>query len=460
MPYRTVVAVIYLSGFFIDLITLFSAGVAYPAIGRALHASLAQLAWVSNGYMLGLTVVIPLSAWLMQRLDARRIMLLSLALFTLATLGAGSAAHIETLIGWRVIQGLGGGLLIPVGQTLAYRLYPPHQRARLSAAIMLVGLLAPALSPVLGGLLADHVSWRGLFFASLPLSLLTLCLAACTLRPSPPTGERAPLDKRGLLIFSVALALLLLGLTGIAQHALRWQPWALAAAGALLLAAGLRHCRTHPRPLLAPVLLHDPLLRMAMLIYQTIPGLFMGVSLVAMLFLQNELAMTAAQAGAMMVPWALGAFIAIATTGRLFNRLGPRPLLVAGCLAQGAGMLLLAQIDHAGQYPLLVAAYALMGLGGSLCSSTAQSSAFLTVPDTLLAEASALWNINRQLSFCLGVTGVSLLFSLLQQHLGTVRAYHSCFCLVAVSALFPLLRALRIDNRGTVQRIALSKENV
>lgn len=459
MPYRIRVAVLYLLGFFVDLINMFSTGVAFPAIGRALHASLAELAWVSNGYILGLTVVLPLSAWLMQRVDARRIMLLSLALFLLATLAAGTAARIETLIGWRIVQGLGGGLLIPVGQTLAYRLYPRHERARLSAAIMLVGLLAPALSPALGGLIADQFSWRGIFFASLPPALLALILAACWLRPTPPPAERTPLDWHGLLTFSAAVALLLLGLTGLAEHSMRWQPWALVAAGALLLMKGIHHSRRHPHPLLAPVLLHDPLLRMAMLMYQAIPGLFMGVNLLAMLFLQAQLLMTAAQAGAMMVPWALASFVAILTTGKLFNTLGPRPLLVAGCLAQGAGMLLLAQITGTGQETWLLAAFMLMGLGGSLCSSTAQSSAFLTIPDSRLAAASALWNINRQLSFCLGVTLVSMLFGVLQQHMDLLRASHGCFYLVAASTLLPLAGVLRLDNRGIVRRIALSKES-
>ena len=142
---------------------MFIANVAYPAIGRAMRASVSQLAWVSNGYILGLTLVIPLSARLAQRIGGRRVFLLSLALFMLATLGAGNAESIGALIGWRTLQGMGGGLLIPIGQTLTYQLYRSHERAGLSAAIMLVGLLAPALSPALGGWLVDRLDWRWVF---------------------------------------------------------------------------------------------------------------------------------------------------------------------------------------------------------------------------------------------------------------------------------------------------------
>ena len=117
-----------------------------------------------------------------------------------------------------------------------------------------------------------------------------------------------------------------------------------------------------------------------------------------MLYLQNQLRMPAAQVGGLMLPWALASFTAITLTGKALIA-SARGLLIAGCLLQGAGMLTLAQLDQAGQHALQIAAFALMGFGGSLCSSTAQSSAFLQIPDGQLADASALWNINRQLSF-------------------------------------------------------------
>ena len=194
MPYRIKVAIVYLLGFFVDLINMFIANVAYPSIGHALQASVGELAWVSNGYILGLTLVIPLSAWLAQRIGGRRVFLLSLTLFMLATAAAGYADSIGELVGWRVLQGMGGGLLIPIGQTLTYQLYRSHERAGLSAAIMLVGLLAPALSPALGGLIVDRLDWRWVFFANLPLAALALLLAALWLRPQAPDPQRRPLE--------------------------------------------------------------------------------------------------------------------------------------------------------------------------------------------------------------------------------------------------------------------------
>ncbi|MDT3252485.1 MFS transporter [Serratia sp. root2] len=460
MPYRIKVAIVYLLGFFVDLINMFIANVAYPSIGHALHASVSELAWVSNGYILGLTLVIPLSAWLAQRIGGRRVFLLSLTLFMLATAAAGYAGSIGELIGWRVVQGMGGGLLIPIGQTLTYQLYRSHERAGLSAAIMLVGLLAPALSPALGGLIVDRLDWRWVFFANLPLAALALLLAALWLRAQAPDPQRKPLDVQGLLSACAALTLILLGLTRLGEVDNLLQGTLLLAGGALVLAHYLRRSLRVAQPLLNLRLVRDPLLRTSMMIYQCIPGLFIGVSLVAMLYLQNQLGMRAAQVGSLMLPWSLASFLAITLTGKKFNRLGPRPLFIAGCLLQGLGILALSQIAHAGDHGLQIGAFALMGFGGSLCSSTAQSSAFLHIADEQLADASALWNINRQLSFCLGVALLSLLLNLLLEHLPPIVAYQSCFYLAAASTLLPLLLCLRIANRAIVRSLNAQQETL
>jgi MFS family permease len=354
---------------------------------------------------------------------------------------------------------MGGGLLIPIGQTLTYQLYRSHERAGLSAAIMLVGLLAPALSPALGGLIVDSLDWRWVFFANLPLAALALLLAALWLRPQAAAElQRKPLDVNGLLSACTALTLILLGLTRLGDADGLLQGALLLAAGALTLAYYLRRSLRIAQPLLNLRLMQDPLLRTSMMIYQCIPGLFIGVSLVAMLYLQNQLGMRAAQVGSLMLPWSLASFLAITLTGKKFNRLGPRPLFIVGCLLQGLGILTLSQIAHAGDYGLQLTAFALMGFGGSLCSSTAQSSAFLQIADEQLADASALWNINRQLSFCLGVALLSLLLNLLLEHFSPAAAYKICFYLAAASTLVPLLLCLRIANRAIVHRLNTQQE--
>ena len=378
MTYRSKVAWIFLLGFALDLVNMFVATIAYPDIALELHASVTQLAWVSNAYMLGLTVIIPFSVWLAAMLGERNLIATSLLLFAGASVMVGQAGSIEALIGWRLLQGLGGGLLIPVGQALAYRNFPPAERSALTARVMSVALLVPALSPALGGVIVDSVSWRWLFYANLPLALITLLLAMLWIKPDVPATVRPALDVGSIF----------------------------------------RQIRS-------------PMLRVAMLIYLCIPGVFIGTSLIAILYLRG-LGYDATQTGALMLPWAVASALAIYLSKKLFNRCGPKPLLLAGMALQCIGILLLNQPTW------VIPAYALMGLGGSLCSSTAQTLAFLDIRAERMGHASALWNINRQVSFCLGAALLSALLSALD-------SFAITFTIAAALTLLPLFAVLRLD---------------
>ncbi|MGR3181782.1 MFS transporter [Enterobacter cancerogenus] len=403
MTYRTRVAVVYLLGFFLDLINMFIASVAFPAMGQALHATPSALAWVSNGYIAGLTLVIPFSAMLARLLGAKRLILLSLFVFSAASAAAGLASTLDSLIAWRVIQGLGGGVLIPVGQALTWQQFKPHERARLSSAVMLVALLAPACSPALGGVLVQTFGWRWIFFATLPVAALAFVLAGLWLRNEKPQ-------------------------------------------------------QTLTRRLLHLPLLKDPLLRFSMLVYLCVPGTFIGVNVMGMFYLQSIARLTPAETGALMLPWSLASFVAITATGRYFNHTGPRPLIMLGCLLQAIGMGLLIGIGPDTPFTLPVLAFTLMGAGGSLCSSTAQSSAFLTIPHDAMPDASALWNLNRQLSFFLGALVLAALLSLAQRYLPPLTAWHGIFLFAAGVTLLPLLAVIRLNNAKVLRQ--LQQENV
>ena len=155
-----------------------------------------------------------------------------------------------------------------------------------------------------------------------------------------------------------------------------------------------------------------------------------------------------------MVPWSLASFVAITFTGRYFNRFGPRPLVIVGCLLQAAGILLLLQVDAHSPLALLILAFTLMGGGGSLCSSTAQSSAFLHTPGEEMPDASALWNLNRQLSFFAG----SALLALLLRVFPPAYAWQGAFSCAAAITLLPLLCCLRLNNRAIIHRLHTTLE--
>jgi EmrB/QacA subfamily drug resistance transporter len=451
MSYRVRVATVYLLGFFIDLVNMFIANVAYPQIGRHFQAPVSQLAWVSNAYILGLTLVIPLSGWLAKRFGTKRLFILSLIIFMLGSAGVAASLSILQLIGWRFLQGVGGGLLIPIGQTLTYALYRSHERAKLSSVVMLVALLAPALSPAVGGILIESFNWRWVFLASLPLAIVALALAGFWLKVDKPTVAAGRLDLVGLVSGCCALTLILLGLTSLGESKHIHQGVLMLISGIIVFSGYVWNALGKSQPLINLHLIKDPLFKTAMLIYQFVPGVFTGVSMITMLYLQNELGMQAAFVGGLMLPWSIASFVAISFTAKRFNTLGPRPLFILGCIVQALGVGLLAITGHSASAVICVMAFCLMGFGGSLCSSTAQSSAFLYIPDGQLADASAIWNINRQLSFCLGVTLISLLFNLLANSgISDDRAYQLCFVIAACSSVVPILCCLHIANRNVL----------
>ena len=399
MAYRTKIAAVYLLSFALDLVNMFAVSIAYPQIGVDLQASVSQLAWIGNAYMLGLTLIILPSVWLAAVVGEKRLLLISLGVFTAATWGVAQATSIETLIGWRLLQGLGGGLLIPVGQAMVYREFRPHERARLTSVILLVALMVPALSPVLGGWVVEATSWRWVFYANLPLALIALILTQCWVRPGTQSARPAPVRL-----------------------------------------ATLAH------------LIKSPLLRVAMLTYLCIPGIFMGTQLVSILYV-HQLGYGPAQTGALMLPWALASALGIALSRYRFNRWGPKPLLLAGMSAQALGIALLIQLQD-GPLWLPMALYALMGFGGSLCSSTAQNTAFIDVPADHMAPASALWNLNRQLSFLLGPALMMGLFSALSSITSTSHAFALCFAIGAGMTLVPLIPALRLNTPRVLALLA------
>ncbi len=448
MPYRARVETLYLLGFSLDLVNMFIGTVAYPAIANDLYASVPQLAWIGNAYMLGLTLVIPLGSWLAARLGERRVLCLSLALFMAGAVLAGTAASIEGVIGWRLLQGLGGGLLIPVGQAMAYREYPPADRARLTARIMAVALLVPALSPTLGGLLVEWGSWRGVLLVSVPLAMVALALAAWWVRPREPVVVPA-LDRRGLLLGSLGLSVLLVALSLLAEPGQRMLGAGLLVVATLVLALYARSARLTDHPVLQWSLLRHASLRLAMLIYLLVPGTFIGTQLVATLLLYRQ-GYGAPAIGGFMLPWAIASACAIATTRHWLPRIGARPLLSAGMGCQALGIVLLigAQATH----PWLpVLAFALMGLGGSLCSSSAQTLAFQRLADAELLPGSALWNLNRQLSFCLAAALLACVLAVLSSVL-PAHAFPLTLMLAAGMSLLPMLLLWRLPASSLALR--------
>src|SRR5919206_1742926 len=187
--------------------------VALPTLGRVLNSDLSLLQWVIAGYMLAQAAVIPLSGWLSDRFGAKKVYLTSLVLFTAGSALCGLAVNGEMLVATRVLQGFGGGMLMPIGMAVVYRLTPPERRGAILGLFGNPVMVAPALGPLLSGYLLQYADWRLIFFINVPVGVLALLVGIRVLPAIPPGRVAGALDSLGLVLGPVAFASISFGVS-------------------------------------------------------------------------------------------------------------------------------------------------------------------------------------------------------------------------------------------------------
>src|SRR4051812_40905294 len=219
--------------------------VAIETLGRELHSSLSAIQWVSTGYLLALATVIPLTGWAMERFGGKRMWMISVTLFMAGSALCGLSWSVESLIAFRVLQGFGGGMILPIGQAILAQAAGPQRMGRVMSVIGVPTLLGPVLGPVIGGLIVDSFSWRWIFFVNLPVGAVALFMAWRILPAADARRTRPALDLKGLLLLSPGLAALVYGLSefGIKGGLDHWSVLVGIVAGAVLLIGFVVHAR-------------------------------------------------------------------------------------------------------------------------------------------------------------------------------------------------------------------------
>ena len=212
VEYKWIVAVVYVCGISLDILDMTMVNVALPEIGREFHASTASLEWIVLGYLLSLAVFIPASGWIGDRFGTRRVFLFAVAMFTFASALCGQAQSLGQLVAFRVLQGVGGGMLVPVGAAMLFRAFPPIERAKAATVLFAGASTVGALGPVLGGWLVTNVSWRWIFYVNLPVGLLGFTIAFLFLREERE-GIAGKFDLPGFVLSGAGLALVLYALS-------------------------------------------------------------------------------------------------------------------------------------------------------------------------------------------------------------------------------------------------------
>jgi EmrB/QacA subfamily drug resistance transporter len=385
--------------------------VAINHLTKEFNTTLETIQWVATGYTLALATVIPLSGWAADRFGTKRIYLLAVLLFMVGSAAAGSAWSVESLIGFRVLQGLGGGMLMPIGMTILTKAAGPERVGRVMSVIGVPMLLGPIVGPILGGWLVDDVSWRWIFFINVPIGILTLFLGSRILETDKPRPTER-LDLLGLILLSPGLAALIYGLAKIAspdEGIGSPQAYLPAGAGAILVALFVWHALRTENALIDLKLFKDRGFSVAAVTMVLFVVAFFGAMLLFPLYFQQVRGEGALAAGLLLAPQGIGAMLMMPIAGLVVDRVGAARIAQTGVVVIVACMVLFTQLKHDTSYFLIGADLFVMGLGMGMTMMPIMSAALKTLRQQDVARASTSLNIIQQVAASIGTALLSVI---------------------------------------------------
>ncbi|MBO2465127.1 DHA2 family efflux MFS transporter permease subunit [Actinomadura violacea] len=386
--------------------------VAADILAGRFGASLGTVGWVSTAYLLALVTAIPVTSWAVGRAGGRRLWLGGLALFLAGSLASALAWDIGSLIVFRVVQGLGAGIIDPLVLVLLARAAGLARAGRVMGLMGLILSLGPVAGPIVGGIVLDTLGWRWMFLINLPVGLVALLLARRAL-PGDSPGEDAPrvrLDVAGLALLAPAFAAGIVGLSRATGHA-AWQALVPLAAGAVLIAGyavrALRVRRTAP-------IIDVRMFRSAPFTASVTVMLLTGLGTFAAIFMlplyyQQALGHSALVAGLLVTPVGLGGAAAMPLAGRLSDRVGSRTLAQGGAVLALAGMLGFTRTTAgSGEAWTCLAALA-VGIGLGCVGAPTMGALYRTLPPEMVPQGSSALYMLNQLGASIGIAVVALI---------------------------------------------------
>ncbi|GHG05156.1 MULTISPECIES: DHA2 family efflux MFS transporter permease subunit [Amycolatopsis] len=409
------------------------------SIARDLDSPLTTVQWVASAYLLAASAAIPLSGWLTDRFGGRAVWLTAVAVFTAGTLLCGFAWSAPALVAFRVLHGLGGGLMQPVGQAVFAQEAGPAL-GRMIGVITLPATVAPVLGPMLGGALVADFGWRWMFFGIVPLGVATFLFARRLLPAPPPGGVKAPLDVRGLALLSPGLAAFVYGLAeGVVVAGV--------AGAALVVAYGVHASRT------ASPVLDLALFRNKGFAVASVSTFLLGASLYSSMLLlplyyEQVEHVSALRAGMLLAPQALGSAAVMLASGRLLARFGPRRMMLAGIASSLLGTAAFTQLGSAPGDVLLTLSLLIRGVGLGAATAPGMTTLYGSLDRAHIPRAASAFNVVNRIG---GSLGTALLAAILHRELTTTpaaAAFGTTFTWALALSALALIPALLFPQRS------------
>ncbi|MFD7719813.1 MDR family MFS transporter [Streptomyces sp. NPDC059814] len=442
------IAFILVLGTFMATLDATIVSVGIDTLTDEFDVSVAEVQWVTTAYLLAVVAAVPASGWLADRFGGRRTWLAAVGVFLLGSVLCASAWSVTGLIVFRVIQGLGGGLLPATGQALLARVAGPGRTGRVISVVAVVPLLSPVFGPLAGGSILSVAPWPWLFLVNLPIGVVAALLARRHVPVIPPSDRRTPFDLRGALLLSPGLAVLVFGLTEVA-HGRTVPATAGVSVGLAMLAAFTVHgLRTSRTPLVDPRLFARPPFGAAAVALLVLGASVFGTMFLLPLYFQTGRGMSAWEAGLLLAPQGVGAAAGSVLVNRTINKVAPRTLVVTGIVLILIGTAPFTQLGHGLPDTVIAASLALRGVGMAMVGAPVMNIVYSRIEPEQLPRASGALNLLNTVG---GSVGTAALAVVLQNRLSArgpdiPAAFGDTFWWVLGFCLFAAAGATRLPR--------------
>ncbi|MER7792357.1 DHA2 family efflux MFS transporter permease subunit [Streptomyces sp. NPDC097640] len=413
-PRLGVLAAVVTLGSIMSVLDTTVVNVAINSLAKRFDAPLATVQWVASGYSLALAAVIPVTAWAIRRFGTKRVYMTAIALFTLGSLLAGTAWSIESLVAFRMVQGLGGGMIVPTGMTIMMRAATPETMGRIMSIMGIPILIGPVSGPVLGGWLVDSFSWRWMFTINVPVGVVALLVVSRAL-PRAAGGPGQRLDLPALLMLSPGLAALIYGLSTGAERRDFGGPGVVipAVVGAVLVVGFVLRARVSPHPLIDLRLYRDRSFAAGAATLGLFVVGYFGSMLLLPMYFQVVRGESVTASGLLGAPLGLAAGVTMQFSGRLADRVPPRWLVVGGISTAALGMTLLTvQLSDTTAFWRVGASLLVLGTGVGMTMMPTMAAATRGLSGEDAPSASTALQITSQVAAATGVALFSVTLSI------------------------------------------------
>jgi len=407
------IAGVVVLGSIMSILDVTVVNVAINTLANDFETNLSTIQWVATGYTLALATVIPLTGWAAERFGTKRLYMTSITLFVTGSVLSGCAWSAESLIFFRVLQGLGGGMLMPAGMTILTQAAGPQRVGRVMAIMGVPMLLGPIVGPILGGWLVDSFSWRWIFFINVPIAAAAL-IATIRVLPRDVGAPGTRLDWLGLCLLSPGLALLIYGLAQSSSSGGFGEVKVLLpmVVGIVMLALFIAHAlRAGSDALIDLKLFANRVFSAANATLILVIVAVFGGMLLLPLYFQTVRGESALDTGLLLAPQGLGAMIAMPLAGNLTDRIGVGKIVPPGLIVVGLSFVGLTQVTEDTSYWLMGGLLFIMGVGMGFTMMPTFSGAMQTLRRAMIAKASTTLNINQQVGASIGTAVLSVLLA-------------------------------------------------